>query len=173
MALDYLAGRILGSLRHIIRSIDMENKRICQKYKLTLAQLVCLRLLLNNKEMTSSRLAKQMFVSQATLTGVLDRMESKGLITRERSMTDRRKVFIHLSPQGEELAQEMPLPLQDRFAQSLELLEEHEREQINACLERIVQLMDAPDMEIWPYGSKQELVENVAPENTKTTTEEH
>lgn len=170
--MDILAARILGSLRHIIRSIDQQNRRIRESYHVTQPQLVCIRALLHGGPMTSRQLAEQMYVSQATVTGVLDRLEAKGVIARERSTQDRRKVFISLTASGETMAKEMPWPLQERFAHSLELLDEEERMQMVHCLERLVELMHAPEMVIWPYGTREDLPpEAVALVETTPTTD--
>ncbi len=160
--MDILAGRILGSLGHIVRSIDQQNKRMCSEYNLTLPQLICIRQLLLGGSMTSSQLSNQMFITQATLTGVLDRLEAKGVLARTRSSQDRRKVFIALTEKGEDMARGMPWPLQEQFAHSLEQLAPEEQEQISSCLEKLVHLVDAPGPgDVWPFGCREELAKDV------------
>ncbi|MFA6810109.1 MAG: MarR family transcriptional regulator, partial [Desulfoplanes sp.] len=94
------AADILQSLRRIIRSIDQHNKRLSKEYTMTIPQLVCLRQMAKEGEITTGNLAKVVFLSQATVTGILDRLEGKGLITRERSRKDRRQVFVDLTEAG-------------------------------------------------------------------------
>jgi len=150
--MDY-AGSILQSLRRIIRSIDQHNKQLGSKYMLTVPQLVCLRQLLQEGELTPGQLAGAVYLSQATVTGIIDRLEAKGLINRERSTVDRRKILVRLTDQGRQLANNMPWPLQERFSDSLTALSEAEQDQIDTILKRLVEMMEAPPLPIWPFGS--------------------
>lgn len=159
MTQDY-AGSILLSLRRIIRSIDQHNKQLGRRYELTVPQLVCLRQLLVDGEMTPGRLAKAVYLSQATVTGIIDRLLDKGLVSRERSTQDRRKILVRLTDEGIQMANEMPWPLQERFSKSLAGLKLEEIEQIDTMLKRLVKMMEAPPLPVWAYGPS----EAVAPD---------
>jgi len=151
MQTDY-AGSILLSLRRIIRSIDQHNKQLGKRYELTVPQLVCLRQLLMDGDLTPGRLAKRVYLSQATVTGIIDRLEDKGWITRERSTLDRRKILVRLTGNGTRMAHDMPWPLQERFSKSLKALKTEDIEQIDDMLKRLVQMMEAPAMPVWAFG---------------------
>lgn len=152
MGVDY-AGGILQSLRRIIRSIDQHNKQLGSKYGLTVPQLVCLRQLLQEGVMTLGRLAKAVYLSQATVTGIIDRLYEKGLISRERSTEDRRKMKVRLTEKGIQMVRNMPWPLQERFSNSLAALPEAEQDQIDQTLKKLVQMMEAPPLTVWPFGA--------------------
>jgi len=158
------AGSILLSLRRIIRSIDQHNKQLGRQYELTVPQLVCLRQLLADGEMAPSQLAKAIYLSQATVTGIIDRLEAKGLISRERSTQDRRRITVRLTDRGTRLANEMPWPLQERFSKSLADLAQEEIEQIDTILKRLVAMMEAPALPIWALGPS----DTVAPDQIKS-----
>ncbi len=166
MTSDY-AGTILQSLRRIIRSIDQHNKQLSATYKLTVPQLICLRQLLVVGEMTPGKIAEAVFLSQATVTGILDRLAAKGLIHRERSTVDRRKLLVNLTDRGKRMAVEMPWPLQERFAESLSSLGAGEQERIQETLNRLAVMMEAPAIPVWPFGGAGEVTPNQikAPEN--------
>ncbi len=149
---DY-AGSILKSLRRIIRSIDQHNKQLGTKYHLTVPQLVCLRQLLQEGEMTSGQLARAVYLSQATVTGIIDRLFDKGLINRERGTDDRRKMKVRLTEKGIRMATDMPWPLQERFCSSLDALAEAEQAQIDTILKRLVEMMEVPPLPVWPFGT--------------------
>ena len=151
MKTDY-AGSILLSLRRIIRSIDQHNKQLGKRYELTVPQLVCLRQLLMDGELTPGRLAQRVYLSQATVTGIIDRLEEKGWIVRERSRLDRRKILVRLTGNGARKANGMPWPLQERFSKGLAALKAEDIEQIDAMLKRLVQMMEAPAMPVWAFG---------------------
>ena len=82
--------------------------------------------------------------------GILDQLQAKGLITRERSGTDRRAQVIHLTDHGKETLLRAPSPLQDKFAKALLSLSDSEQSTISLALERIVELMEAEDIDASP-----------------------
>ncbi len=51
--------------------------------------------------MTCKELSEKTLVTKGTLTGVLDRLEKKGLIERVPSREDRRSTIIRLTPRGD------------------------------------------------------------------------
>lgn len=52
---------------------------------------------------TVTELARLAQMEQSRLTRVVERMDKRGLVLRERSVTDRRNVFVHLTPEGRAL----------------------------------------------------------------------
>jgi MarR family transcriptional regulator, organic hydroperoxide resistance regulator len=73
-----------------------------------------------------------------TLTGVLDRMEERGLVRRERDERDRRIWRIWLSDPGRELQQILPpivLEFQEQILKDIPLAK---REQLSSLLDRMI-----------------------------------
>ncbi|MDX1455482.1 MAG: MarR family transcriptional regulator [Gammaproteobacteria bacterium] len=138
--------RILASLRRIIRAVDLYSRYLALRYSLTGPQLVCVRQLLKHGSMTPGELAKRISLSPATITGIVDRLEKRGLVTRERSQEDKRKVVIALTPAGEQQVEQMPPPLHETFLRRLEQLSEDEQDEIDEVLAKIVDMMEAQDM---------------------------
>ena len=138
--------RILGSLRRIIRAVDLYSRYLALRYSLTGPQLVCVRQLLKHGSMAPGALARLISLSPATVTGIIDRLEKRNIVTRERSKEDKRKVLIALTPEGERLVEKMPPPLHEAFSRRLEELSEDEQEEIDRVLARIVDMMEAQDM---------------------------
>jgi DNA-binding MarR family transcriptional regulator len=62
-----------------------------------------LRMLWMQEGLTQVELAERMRVEKASLTGVLNSLESKGLVTRARNLHDRRKINLALTPAGRRL----------------------------------------------------------------------
>lgn len=141
---------ILLSLRKITRAIDLYSHKLAREYKITGPQIVCLRQLHRQEASTPSELAKAMHLSQATVTGILDRLDARGLIVRERSREDRRKVIVILSDQGKEIAANAPSPLQERFAEKLAALPEENQAVINTILQQVVTMMEADALDAAP-----------------------
>lgn len=138
--------RILGSLRRIIRAVDLYSRYLALRYSLTGPQLVCVRQLLKHGSMAPGTLAKRISLSPATITGIVDRLEKRNIVTRERSTEDKRKVEIALTPEGRKLVKQMPPPLHESFSRRLEELSEEEQAEIDRVLARIVEMMEAQDM---------------------------
>jgi DNA-binding MarR family transcriptional regulator len=107
---------ILNSLRRITRAIAVYSRKLAATYKITAPQLVCLRYPDQNGPHTPSELAREVSLSQATVTGILDRLEIRGLLERRRDHKDRRRVSVHLTPEGMESSQTAPKPSQELFA---------------------------------------------------------
>ncbi|MDX5299614.1 MAG: MarR family transcriptional regulator, partial [Gammaproteobacteria bacterium] len=85
-----------------------------------------------------------------TVTTIIDRLELRGLIVRERSQADKRKVHALLTEAGNELLDRAPRPLQDAFIQRFQALEDWEQNMIIASLQRVAQMMDAGQVDAAP-----------------------
>lgn len=137
--------RILGSLRRIIRAVDLYSRYLALRYSLTGPQLVCVRHLLKHGATAPGTLARRISLSPATVTGIVDRLEKRGLVTRERSREDKRKVEIALTDEGRTLAHQMPPPLHEAFSRRLNELPLEEQQEIDRVLEKIVGMMEAQE----------------------------
>src|SRR5512140_3522668 len=105
---------ILRSLRRITRAIDLHSRHLAHTFGLTGPQLVCLRAVGARGKMTPSELAKEVSLSQATITGIIDRLAARQLVARERSNYDRRLVTVVITTAGRALIDQAPSPLQER-----------------------------------------------------------
>ena len=142
--------RILRSIRKMIRAVDIHSRKLYHEYKITTPQLICLHSLQREGPMTLSRLAGEVSLGLSTTNGIVDRLETKGLLTRTRSQRDRRKVDLMITPVGRELTQATPELLQDRFTEALGQLPEVEQAAITLSLERVVQLMGGAHLDSSP-----------------------
>ncbi len=141
---------ILRSLRRITRAIDLHSRYLAGSFGLTGPQLVCLRTLGHRDGITPSELAKDVELSQATVTGIVDRLEAQKLVLRVRDAKDRRRVSLRLTASGRSLLDKAPSPLQDQFVQRLGQLPEHEQRSIDTTLRKVVDMMGAETLEAAP-----------------------
>jgi DNA-binding MarR family transcriptional regulator len=74
---------------------------------LTHAQFDIIATLGNTPGMSYKELGEKTLITKGTLTGVIDRLEQKGLVTREQSTEDKRSFFIRLTPSGEAMFDEV------------------------------------------------------------------
>lgn len=134
---------ILRSLRRIMRAIAKYNRNLSSTSHLTIPQLFCLQqMLFANEDLTPGKLAENIHLSQATITGILDRLEARGLVKRTRGTKDRRQVTLTLTENGRQTAREMPWPLQESFSKKLSGMPEEEQEEIDRVLRKIVDMME-------------------------------
>lgn len=141
---------VLRALRRITRAIDQHSRHLATTFGLTVPQLVCLRVIGEQGPLSPSHLAREVALSQATITGILDRLAARQLVERSRVSSDRRVVTIAITQAGSALVKEAPSPLQERFVSSLSKLPTQERAVIHNTLNKIVQLMGGNDIEAAP-----------------------
>lgn len=142
--------RVLQSLRRIIRAVEIHSKKLAHNYKITGPQLGCLSAIKENGPLTTTKLAQAVYLSPSTIVGIVDRLEEKDLVLRQRSNKDRRQVQVCLTDGGEQLLSRAPSPLQDTLAEALKRLSELEQVSISLALEQIVNLMEAGKIEASP-----------------------
>ena len=142
--------RVLMALRRIIRAVDIYSRKLNSEFNITAPQLICLYSVGRNDGMTLSALANEVNLGVSTVNGIVDRLEVKKLLTRTRSESDRRRVTLSTTLQGREVAKAAPALLQDRLARSLRNLPELEQAAIALSLERVVELMEAEQLDASP-----------------------
>ena len=102
---DAYALSMFQALRRLQQGSEVHAKRLSRFGGLTPLQLLILQVMLVEREITASRLAKRVSLSQASLSGVLDRLESRGLLARRRDEQDRRKQWLLLEDAGRDALQ--------------------------------------------------------------------
>jgi len=143
--------QIVAAIRQIIRAIDLHSRRLMEGHGLTGPQLVVLQEIARQGPLAPSNLARAVHLSQATVTGIVQRLERRELVERAPSSSDRRSVALTVTDAGQELLRVSPSLLQDRFRDSLSKLQQWERLQILATLQRVAGLMDAGDLDAAPH----------------------
>lgn len=101
-SLGFLVNRIAIILR---QNLEAEFKK--QKYDITAEEWVLLNRLWQKDRRTQTDLAETTIRDQTTVTRLVDRMESKGLVTREQSQEDRRIVLACLTAKGRRLEEKL------------------------------------------------------------------
>jgi DNA-binding MarR family transcriptional regulator len=145
-----LHDEILTALRRVIRATDRHSRQLMQSSGLTGPQLVVLRRLALHGEHTVGDLARTVSLGQPTVTGIVMRLERRGLVARHRSRFDRRRVMVGPTAEGCRVVEEAPPLLQERFLQQLSRLEDWEQSLILSSLQRVVRMMEAERIEASP-----------------------
>ncbi len=142
--------QLLISLRRVIRAISLHSRQLNKESGLTGPQLMVMRKIGQLDAPLAKQVAQEITLSPATVTTIIDRLESRNLVIRTRSETDKRKVHLSLSDAGRELLIDSPKPLQEHFIKRYQNLEEWEQTQLLSAVERIASMMDADELDAAP-----------------------
>jgi len=113
---------ILKSLRIIFRSIQAHSRIVEKESGVSSAQLWMLWEIFNAPGMKVTELAAALSIHQSTCSNILDKLQQKGLIRRDRSGPDQRVVHLHLTEKGTKLLAQAPRPAQGAIADVLQRL---------------------------------------------------
>lgn len=141
---------VLVSLRRVIRATDLHSKYLSKTTGLTAPQILLLQAIRTRGQVTIGELANEVSLSQATVTTILDRLEKRGLVYRERSEIDKRKVHAFLTEAATDVLKGAPMPLQEHFARRFSDLHDWEQTMIISSLQRVAQMMDAQHIDASP-----------------------
>lgn len=148
--LEGLEEEILRSIRRIIRAIEMHSQNLVQQLGLTSPQLSVLKAVERLHPATPTTLARELSVSQPTMSGILDRLYAKGLLERDQGTEDRRMRGYRLTPAARLLLEKAPSLLQESFLRRLNGVQDWERSLLLSSLQRVAGMMDAEDLEAQP-----------------------
>lgn len=147
---DRLDHEVLRALRRIFHAVDGHSRRLARIHGLTEPQAICLNAVNRAGELNPGQLARTVSLSPPTVTGILDRLERRGLIRRERAARDKRQVVVGLTDAGRKLLDNSPPPLQERFTRRLTELSPSRQRQIARSLNEVVRLMEAEHIDAAP-----------------------
>ena len=145
-----ISDEVLRNLRKITRAIDLYSKKMVNQYGMTGSQALLMRELLEAEPLPVSVLSQRVSLSHATVTGILNRLHKKGLVTRERDDEDKRRIMVGLSVQGRELIGGVPSLLQEEFLTRFNSMEDWEQSLLLSSLQRVASLMNAQDIDAAP-----------------------
>lgn len=125
-------------MRQILAAVGLEVERQLAHTELTNAQWIPLFKLSMGKSSTAAELARECRLDAGAMTRMLDRLEAKGLLRRERSAADRRVVTISLTDYGTAAAREIPEVLSRVQNAYLAGFSEPEFETLKTLLRRVL-----------------------------------
>jgi DNA-binding MarR family transcriptional regulator len=103
-----LADRILDGMIRVFYEARQHSQTLKARYGITAAQLQLLKLLEKAGDHTHSELSERLYLRGSTVSGIIDRLEKRGLVRRKRSRVDRRLVRVGLSDEGRTLLASVP-----------------------------------------------------------------
>ncbi|MTI20319.1 MarR family transcriptional regulator [Fulvivirga sp. RKSG066] len=140
---------ILINIRKIIRSVNLESKRIQKEFGLSIPQLLALNYLnqCDDYKCTHSELAKYLNLNSSTLTGIITRLVKKGWVAKIPNQKDRRVTYITLTAEGMKLLKNAPQLMHQRLSQKLEKLSQEKLEELERAFDLLVEFMEIEGVE--------------------------
>ena len=141
---------LLIALRKVIRAIGLHSKHLNKTSGLTSPQFIIMQEIDKASGVNSSQVAKNVNLSAATVTNIIDRLESKNLVSRVRNTQDKRKVSLYLTENGKALLLKAPQALQEHFIENFANLAQWEQSQLLSSVERLADMMNANEIDAAP-----------------------
>jgi len=134
------------SLRRIVKTLEDYSQQVSSEFGITGPQLWALKTISEHDILPLGQLSKKMYLHPSTVTGVVDRLESKGYVARGRDTTDRRVVTVSLTASGKALVKKAPSPVQGKMIYGLRKLKREELHVIHESLRKLVEIVEAQDV---------------------------
>jgi DNA-binding MarR family transcriptional regulator len=154
---------ILIQIRKIVRSINLESKKIQKEYGVSIPQVLCLNYLhdAKNFQATQRELKSFLNLNSSTVSGIIHRLEKKGLVARLPKSGDKRVVNIALTSAGDKLIASMPSLLHEQLSDKLQTLDASELKQIEESLDVLVHLLDIQSVDASPVITIESNIEDL------------
>jgi len=148
MSRDAQISATMQSLRRIFKAIQDYSQEVSSSFGITGPQLWALKIVSQHPDLALGELSRKMYLHPSTVTGVIDRLESKGYVVRDRDLADRRVVKVKLTPAGQDLAAKAPNPIQGKMIYGLMKLSENELNIIYESVKRLAEIAEAENVKV-------------------------
>lgn len=134
---DSLSQEVVLNLMRTTDQIQIHFTRLFQEFDLTHSQYNILRILRGEgAPMKSLEIASRTITVVPGITGLIDRLEKKELVQRERSTEDRRTIFVSITEQGMDLLRRIDAPLNELHEKVVGHMTRDDLQQLNQLLEK-------------------------------------
>jgi len=143
---------ILIRIRQIIRSVNLESKRIEKEYGISIPQLLCLNFLSEqgNFQASHKQIKDFLQLNASTVTGIISRLEKKGVVARLPKRHDKRVGLIAITAKGAELVEKTPEPLHEQLSIKLKKLSQEDLQQLQSAFDVITDFLNIEDTDAAP-----------------------
>lgn len=154
---------ILIKIRKIVRSVDIESKKIQKEYGVSIPQVLCLNFLHEspNYQSTQGEIRNFLNLNSSTVSGIINRLEKKGLLARLPKSGDKRVVNIALTSAGDKLLGSIPSLLHEQLSEKLQKLDDIEIKKVEDSLNTLVKLLEIEQVEASPLITLESDLEDV------------
>jgi DNA-binding MarR family transcriptional regulator len=132
-------------MHRIFQNVDLFSKRTLRDLGVSGPQLWALRTIRDAECTTMSELAERIHLHPSTVSGIVDRLEERGLASREQAADDARVVELRLSSSGRNLVARAPEPPRSKIARGIERLSVEELACVHRAVGILSRIMDVPE----------------------------
>jgi DNA-binding MarR family transcriptional regulator len=129
-------------LHQIFQAVDLFSRQALRDFGVTGPQIWALRTIDDGDVVSMGDLAQRMHLHMSTISGIIDRLESARLVTRERSAADARVMDVRLTARGRALLAKAPEPPRSKAARGLQRLSPKELSGVRSALLLVARAMD-------------------------------
>lgn len=116
---DREATRVLNSFRSLVRALRIADRAGVNDHGLGAAQIYVLHVLAERSPLSINELAEITSTDQSSVSVVVNKLVSKGLVASERSAEDARRTALSLTSRGRTLLKKLPEPFPRAMIESL------------------------------------------------------
>ena len=145
---DATISEIMQSLRRVIKAIHDYSRDVSDNFGITAPQLWALKTISLHRSLSQGELSEKMYLHPSTITGVVNRLEKKGYVERDRNQKDRRVVKVRLTPKGKALAKKTPNPIQGKMIYGLKNLKKRDLNSIYRSIQKLVTIMEVQNVKV-------------------------
>ena len=125
------------TLRHVMAQLHGCMRATFAEEGMSFGQMVLLRVLVQKGKASPKELAEALSVTTGNITGLLDKLEAAGLVTRTRSAKDRRVVHIELTAKARQRFRKVQRAAVDMLSEAFEGWTQPQITQLQDLLERL------------------------------------
>lgn len=135
---------ILIKIRRIVRSINLESKKVQKDFGVSIPQILCLEYLKSSTgyQATQRSIRDHLNLNSSTVTGIIGRLEKKGFVARLPKSGDKRVMHIALTSSGDALLKRTPDLLQQRLNEKLKGLSSGELLRVGSALDTLIEMLE-------------------------------
>lgn len=128
-------------LRQISVAIKKRGRKILTNYPITPSQFIALQWIIDDQNLTIGELAKKIGLAFSTTTDLINRMESNGLVERNKDERDRRIVRIRALNKGERIIKDVIDERREYLGRILQSFTLEQTEQLTHLLSHLYDTM--------------------------------
>ncbi|HZQ59938.1 MAG TPA: MarR family transcriptional regulator [Casimicrobiaceae bacterium] len=132
--------KVLRQFRELFRVSQQHFQRVETKCGVSGAQLWALCEIGERPGMTVSELSRALSIHLSTASNLLDKLEARKLIRRDRGAADQRVVHVFITREGEKVVKRAPSPAEGVIPDALQKMPERALLRLNSDLTRVLEL---------------------------------
>lgn len=131
-------GEVMDCIRHIFKALRVASSQFEKTMGLSAAQIFVLKKLKTEPGLSINDLAERTVTHQSSVSVVVKKLEEQGLVRRETSNLDSRKVVVFLTPEGTAKLGEIPPTVQEEMIEALQKMPDEKTQELAKLMREFV-----------------------------------